>query len=381
MFFSSKKGELKLILDVQSSIVRGTLVLVRPAVQPHVIFTHSVAIPYKTNAQSSYLVKNALDAIQEILVQSTAHAKARAKVEEVPHTLSSIHYVLSSPWVISQAKMLRFSFKDNTLITQSYIQNLIKEERSKISVGDDEIKVIEEKVFDVRMNGYSLAQWVGHRTKELEISFVSSVAGSRMVERFIDVCHKSVSSQHIYFHSSLFLQHLGIQEVFQDHSNYALVHVHGELTDVAIIYANSCQFFGSYPLGVHTVVRTMAREAKIDQQSAESLLSTYSTGNLDPHFGKKEASLIETLGTSWTSEFKKILETGLLADRLPHHIIISAHSHEAFFVQSFKQVFPQVTIDLLGIEDVLSKVSFDMYAEKLVLASLYILAIHNLDNK
>ena len=381
MFFSSKKGELRLILDVQSSIVRGTLVLVRPEVAPHVIFTHSVVIPYKQDARSGYLVKMALEAIQEILAEAGAHARARAKVEDVPRTFCEVHYVLASPWVVSQAKMLSFSFKDNTLISQTFIERLISDERNKMTTDSKEIRVIEEKVFDVRMNGYSIVAWVGRRTKELEVSFVSSIAGSRMVERFIDVCSRSVGTKHVYFHSSLFLQHLGIQEVIRDHSSYALVHIHGELTDVAIVHANSCQFFGSYPLGVHTIVRTIARESGIDELSAESLLTTHISGNLDPHFGKKESTLIATLGESWTTEFKKLIETGSSIEKLPHHIIISAHSHESFFVDSFKLTYPQVTIDMLGMDEVAHRVTYDIHAKKLVLASLYILAIHTLEKK
>lgn len=103
MFLSSSQGELTLLIDVQSSVVRGSLVHLRPGAIPSVLYTRNVAIPYKPNGGSSYLIKMALRAVEEIVQAIRANLQSDATDENLPKRISSVHFILSSPWVVSQA--------------------------------------------------------------------------------------------------------------------------------------------------------------------------------------------------------------------------------------------------------------------------------------
>ncbi len=382
MLFSHQKGELMLILDVQSSIVRGTLVYTQDQAKPLVLYTHNVIVPYKVHARSGYLVKSALTAIRETLDDVLTHLHVRSSVQDIPHKISSVHYVLSTPWIVSQAKTLVYSFKENTIVDRQYIERLIADDRKKlISETGEDIRVIEEKVFDVRLNGYSVASWESRHTRELEVSFVVSVAGGRMIDRFVEACDHAVSHSKVHFHSSLFLQHVGIDFIMPDRPSYALVHVHGELTDVAIVNMHSCTFFGSFPFGVHTVVRTLAREAKINEQSADSLLRLSVQGVMDEHFANKEATIVENMSNGWIGEFRKLLRSNPSPISLPHLVIISGHSHEDFFIKCFKDSYPQHALEILAFETVYPYVDFDPHTDKQRLTGIYIVAIHSMEKR
>ncbi len=383
MFSSHKSSELILILDVQSSIVRGTLVHIQKEALPTVLYTHNVSIPHKPRAQSGYLIKMALKAIGETITETAKHVHVRssASTEGIPNKISAVHYVLSSPWTISQAKTLKLSFKEDTHVSRAYIMGMILEERSKFgNAKTDDIRVVEEKVFDVRLNGYSVGSWESKHTRELEVSFVVSVAGGRMIDRFVEVCDHIVRRDAVRFHSSLFLQHVAIEKVMPNYSNYALLHIHGELTDIAIIHSHSCIFFGSYPLGIHGIIRIIANKTKTDEQSAESTLTMSEQGHLDRVHAKKELAVIEDMNQSWVGEFRKLLKTNSISDRLPKHIIISARSHESFFMKCLKTVYPENSLELLTIESIIQHVKFDgTHTEQLRLTGLYVVAIHSLE--
>ncbi|MEN9913214.1 MAG: hypothetical protein RLY66_622 [Candidatus Parcubacteria bacterium] len=384
MFFSRTNGTLTLILDVQSSIVRGTLIHMHPEGKPRVIFTHNVGISYKPHARSGYLVKAALAAIEEIVGESLRFISQIHSIKDprhnLPRNISTVHYVLASPWVVSQAKTVTQSFKKETPVTKAYILKLIGEERAKMSGKDEhDIRVIEEKIFDVRLNGYSVASWESRTTTQLEISFVSSLAGGRMIERFIQACDRAVGKRSVMFHSSLFLQHLAIEKVVPDRASYALVHIHGELTDVAIMHAHSCIFFGSYPFGAHTIVRTIARELKISEQTADSTLNLISQGALDATRVKKQTVIVENMSNGWIGEFRKLLKMNPSASGIPHHVIISARAHEDFFMESFKKAYPQSTLEVLDFESIRKLVDYENSVEKLRLTGLYIIAIHSME--
>ena len=114
MFFSHKYGTLNLVLDLQSSVVRGALVEMREGKSPLVLFTYDVAIPYRSNSGSEYLIKATLNAVNEVINETLKHLHIRSSVEKIPKKISEINYVLSSPWIISQARTLSLVFKKNT---------------------------------------------------------------------------------------------------------------------------------------------------------------------------------------------------------------------------------------------------------------------------
>jgi len=382
MFFPQKKGSLILVLDVQSSIVRGTLVHIPQTTgKPLILFTRDAPIPYKQNARSGYLVKTALHAINQTIQDALVHLHARRDQHyDVPARIDAVHYVLSSPWIVSQAKTLSLNFDTHTVIDRARIQKIIADDRQGlISNTIEDVRVIEEKVFDVRLNGYSIPSWEGRTTDKLEVSFVTSVAGGRMIEHFIDACDAAVRKSHVFFHSSLFLQHIGICKIFPEHSSYLLIHAHGELTDVAIVHANACVFSGSYPFGIHSIVRTVAREMKTDIYTAESMLNMFSEDKLDPTHAAKEATIIKNMGDGWIGEFRKLLKSSSIPHAVPRHIIISAHSHEDFFMKNFSRAYPSNSLELLTIEQVTPSVTYDVHVDKERLTGLYVIAIHSME--
>lgn len=368
-----------LIIDVQSSVVRGALVHSHQSGIPSIIYTHDVSIPYKPHTGSSYLIKMVLRGIQEINEAVRSNLSVSAASGSIPGKVSSVHFVLSSPWVVSQAKTISLSFKDDTSINRAFIADVVAGERKKMSANADDIRVIEEKVFDVRLNGYSVSSWESRHTRELGVSFVVSIAGGRMIDKFIQevssVVHKT---NRIHFHSSIFLQHLGIQKTMPRSDSYALIHVHGELTDVALVREGFCTFFGSYPFGVQHIIRTVASEMKTSEANAESMLDLVMKKDVDTAHARKEAQIIANMKQGWVSELKKLLKTSPTPEAIPAKVIISARLHEEFFMESFRLAYPRSTPEHLDIENILPYVSYGTHADRLRLTGLYVAAIHTL---
>lgn len=380
MFFSSSQGELILIIDVQSSVVRGSLVHRGTSDNPAILYTHNVPILYKVGNKSDYLIKMVIHATEEITRIMQANVKSEINSSDLPRHISSVHYVLSSPWVVSQAKKISMSFKDDTAISRAYVTGIIWEERKKMSTNAaNDISVIEEKVFDVRLNGYSVNSWESKHTRELEIAFIVSIAGSRMIDRFIKSCDSIISNRkHVFFHSSLFLQHVGIQKILPNLSSYALLHIHGELTDIAIIHAGECTFFGSYPYGYRTMIRKLSKKTNTTNDVAESTLNLIMSGDIDTAKFKKEVDAIEDMKQNWIGELSKLIKTNPTLETIPSRVIISASTYEDFFFSSFKSGYPQSSPESLSIENIQSHVSYGANTDHLRLTGVYVTAIHSL---
>lgn len=381
MLFSSRKDSLTLIIDLQSSVVRGSLIWVRPGLPPHVLYTYGKGIAYRPDGGSQYLIKAALHNISET-IEAVLRFHSIALQEEVgslPPALKDVHYVLSSPWAISQAKNLSSTFHRSTVLDDAVIKEILATERAKIITDDaSDTAIVEEKIFDVRLNGYSVQEWHNRSTTELGVSYVISSSGKKMITKLREACKHVVKDSHVYFHSSLLLQYIGFRTLMPEKSAYTLVHVHGELTDIVVVNNATCVFFGSYPMGVHTIIRKIAYAMKTDTHAADSLLSMYIAHHLDPLPQKNVLPVMDDMAQGWIGEFKKLFKD-VGADITNHsHVIISSRSHEDFFSTSFKRAYPTSDITELSVEDIGTKVTFSSTAEQKPLLGVYTFAIHSI---
>ena len=340
MFLShGSKGELILILDLQSSMVRSSLVYLNPnSHTAEIIFSDIVEIPHKKHANSGYVIKMALKAVSETVtnvLRFISRRKHEDKDNILPHHIDSVHFALSSPWIISQAKVLSLKFGKPTTVTRKGIMNLIEKERQDLVSDDsDKFDIIEEKIFDVSLNGYSVSSWEKKMADELEVSYAMSVAGTAMIERLRSTCDNVVRRSRIHFHSSMLLLYMGIRAENIGGSSYMINHIHGELSDIAVIERNSCAFFGSYQLGVNSIRRKISEKTKMREQSADSLMSLTTGGHLDDSDVSKKEKPVEDMQHGWVGEFDKLLKNASYTKPLPKKAYVVALSHPEFFIRS-----------------------------------------------
>jgi hypothetical protein len=380
LFRSSSQGYLVLILDIQSSIVRASLVHITEGKLPNIVYAYTKNVPYRQNTGSGRIIQVTLDALKEIMVGVHHFIQTESAKLHLPNKIREAHFALSSPWVISQAKTLSHTFKQEVQVTEKLILDIIKKERDTIIpsiVEGNKVDIIEEKISNVRLNGYVVQKWQGKRTHDLEVSFAVSVAGSNTAELFKSAC-TIVPRNKIYFHSSLLLQYIAIQQLIPTRSAYTLVHVHGELTDIAVINHHSCIFFGSYPTGVYSIVRKVAKISKTDVEVADSALSMFAQNASDSAKASANAAAVEAGSELWTSELKKMFESVTPRIGLPAKTILCGHVHEDFFIKSLKKAYPHTQPELLTIEQIKHFVTYSASDEAIRLSGLYTMAIHSI---
>ncbi len=364
MLFSNtnKNGKVLIILNVESSAVHGSLVLFDETDAPKVLYTHSSTITWKPHTNSTYLIKTTEKALRENINMLIRQHNIQSEKDDIPKKISAIHYALSSPWLVSEAKVISMTFENETKISKEFILKLIEDERTKLLPSQSEpLKIFEEKIFDIKLNGYSLDDWQNKWAKSLDISFTVSIAGAHTVDRFASICEQIVKKNNIFFHSSLLLQFIGIEKFFHINRDYSILNVHGELTDIAIIRDKSCVFFGSFPIGTRTLIRKVSNSTKIDQQSADSLITLFTGGHLDVTVNKKGFLAIESIYEGWVRELGKTIDTSKYKVKTIEHIILTASAHENSLTMALSKIQPNIKITMASEID------------------LILIAIHSLD--
>lgn len=381
LFSHKQKDSLSLIIDIQSSVVRGTLVYLHGSDIPHISWTSTIPIAYRPDEGSSYLVDSVVKAIESITTAVTTYIHTAHTQGSLPARIGKVHCVLSSPWIVSQARTVSQKFEKETHITKSFVKGIIENERASMkSSGNDTMVAIEEKIFDVRLNGYSIAEWENNKSDTFEVSFAISLAGKSTIARFTESCKKAgVPESHIDFHSSLLLQHMAIGKALALDDPYILLHVHGELTDIVISTGETCILFGSHPTGVRTLIRQLVSVRKISESAVDSLLTLYENNQLDSIQGATDIKAITEAMSVWTKKCTDIISLAPQTYQ-PLRIIISSRFHEVIFKNAIAVAYPIVKTEILPTDQLFKLVTFDTGAEKLRLTVLYLNAINSLEN-
>ena len=371
MPFSKKKSSLILILDVQTSIVRGSLCILTPGERPSIVFSHETPVEYNKDRGGNHLLETTIYAVKE-----TIHA---VLVNIHGHSLDYVHYVLSSPLIVSSAKTIHVDFVKDAKITPSHLMALIAEQRSElVFTSEFGFEIIEEKVFDVKLNGALMQEWHGKKASQVEVSFVTTIAGSDTIKRLREACTNAATPNKVVFHSSLLLQHISIQQTIPGYKDYTLIHAHGELTDVLQVHAGLCTFFGSFPYGTRSVARDVSKALKVSDHTAESNITLYEQGNLDASHGRTTHVAIQGSQHVWTAELIKMLNRAGTKTNTDGHTLISAHAHEAFFIHALQSMPHSGKIQRLELDDVRPRVIFESNVRTSRLTGLYAIAIHSI---
>jgi len=338
-----------LTLEIQSTLVRGSLVWWKPDGTPEIVFSDERPVPYQPGIATGRFVQETIKSLGEtvdaVLARFSAVRRER-KREKFPRHIDEAHYILCSPWMICQARTLSVDLGRPTRITQAKVRELLGSERAKLAASaEGSADVIEEKIFEVRLNGYPVASWQDKEVRNLEISYALGVASSGALIRFEQACERAVPKKRVRFHSSLLLQYVGLRESMPERDAYALIHAHGELSDVVVVDRGACVFFGSYPAGIHSIVRAVAEATKTDEGTADSFLSLYAEKRLEQSKADEAAPIMKKIAGDWVRQFRGLLEQGMISNA-PTDALIVARAHSGFLADAFREAYPSAKVEI-----------------------------------
>jgi len=342
MFFLEKSNtKFDLLIEIQSSLIRGILVLYSrdSSLPPRIVFSEEYNISFKSHVSNAYYIESVIRTLIQIV------DSAQKSLHTLSGYIGELHFILSSPWIVSQARTVSILFDKQTTINTDRVTRILDDERKNMKVSSKNgIETVDEKIFDVRLNGYSINAWQGKGATSLEVSYAISIGDSSTLNKLKNVIGHASRCKRIFFHSALILEYIYLRDMNSPIKSYTLINIHDELTDILIVSRNLCSFFGSFPIGIRKILRGIADRARIDLKSAESLLSLYIGNYIDINHDKKTISIISESSTTWVSALNKLFEDNRILSSIPENIYLIAKNHEEFFINAFRSIKPGINV-------------------------------------
>ncbi len=350
-FFSNKNSSKSIILDIQSDLVRGALIEYIDGVNDKIILTYSKSIsenliPKNSQRIKKKILKNVHDVVHHI-IKYAGH-----------NGIKHIHYILSTPWVFSELKTLKVDFEKDISISDDIVNQIVSKDIDKEPSKFDAY-VFEKKIYDIKLNGYSVNLYNNRQANKIEISYSVSLSEKAFIDELKHNVNKIIHIKNHSFHSALLTQYLAIPNKIANNSEYIYMHVHGELTDIIIVKNRQCKYISSFPFGIKTLLRKIGEVTNHSIEASDSVLTLYYADKLSESEKKKIKSLIDGFSAEFSKVCTDLFSKAFNILQLPKTLYLSTHSHFDFFKNSLISQ-NEIPFEILSFKDFVDKDNEDL---------------------
>ena len=345
---AKNKDELILVFDIRSSSVGGALFRAQKSGIPKIIisFREPVALEKNVNADRLlFLTMKSLEIVANKIYMAGLGAPER------------FFCVLSSPWHISQTRVIKLEKNAPFIFTSKLADSLIEKEISlfeeeylaKYMDARDTVRSIELKNIKTMLNGYEAPNPLNQKAKELEMVIFISMSGEQILNKIEETIRKHFTFQSIKFSSFTVASFAVVRDMYTKSEDFLLIDIGGEVTDISMIKKSVLRESISFPLGCNFIIRGVASTLKSSQSSsfseARSILSLFKDGHATESVIKKIGPVINKLKSEWQAKFQESLSNLTNDISIPATIYISVNKDLAdLFCQIIKtEQFNQYT--------------------------------------
>lgn len=336
LFSASKKEEFVVVFDIGSGSVGGAMILASKNESPIVLASARKSFKLRDGVDPSFLVKEMLDKLGSIATY------LQSETSKVP---DKVYAVLSSPWSSASLRIIKRKRNEPFTFTQKYAREIIEEDIAKFRKENLDLdEIIDRRVVNILLNGYSIENPHGKRAESAEIHLFLSMSASDVINRIEGVIARTYHKE-VKFTSQMFSDFVVVRDIFDKINDFIIVDVDEETTEVSIMRDDFLIGAASIPYGKNTLIRNISKSIGKDVHETKSLFSLYKDGHLhDIHSGAISLA-IKDANQEWIDGMKRVFR-GLFNDMfIPHTIfLVSERSSAKWFSNLMdKSFFPEFT--------------------------------------
>lgn len=320
---SKNKEKLFLVFDIGSGSVGGAMVKTTDSPLPTIIKSNRVDIKSSDNVKLEDLFSETIKTLEEVsnnIYQSKLGAPEK------------IFCVLSSPWYISETRIIKTRRDNPFVFTKELANELFLKEissltnfyRNKYDNKDGNPEIIENYIMSVTTNGYPCANPIGVKTNSIEMNMVVSISPKMFIDKITNSISKSYPHIKITFSSFAIASFMAVMDQYPDSNSYILLDIAGEITDVSIVIDGAFKNSLSFPCGKNTLFRKIAQDLKVEQRDIEELFNLYITNTLENKKSQKSELVFKSAEEFWSKSFREAILGLNQTFTLPDTIFLTA---------------------------------------------------------
>lgn len=340
-FSNDKSVEVSALFHIGSGSVDGSLIRFSEKSKPEIIYATKVPISFQKDLDLErhykFMLKAFDSALKDIQKQGLLHLNFTGLKN---YGIKNVFYVLSSPWCVSQTKIIKIKKEVPFQISSDLIEGIISEQEKKFLSNDSTkgSKIIEKKIIEAKLNGYKMTEIYEKKTEDAELSLFMTSAPEYVLKELKETAHKYFNFRFSHFNSFALSSFSAIRDIYSDKENFIYLDVHGELTDLSIIKDNIFVESASFPSGKNFFIRKISEKLRVSSNEAYSLINLHASGKSDQVTSQKIQTAIDDALKSWVDNFHSVLTSLSLNMYVPRTIfMIVGDEFSVFLTRKLKE--------------------------------------------
>ncbi len=228
------------------------------------------------------------------------------KASKPSYHLENASVFMSSPWHISETKVIKLTHEKPMAITKKLIDDLLateeKELETKFEIGKskDALDTLEQKIVEARLDGYPTSVPVGRNARSLELHLFTSIAQRHTLEFVKKAVRKSLNFSDVSFHTFSLASFVALRDTFSQMADFLIIQIGGEVSDMTIVKKGQISETVSFPLGHNHLFRALHKICGNHPHcTLEALLALHLEQKIESRDKKRvEQAILETK-TAW----------------------------------------------------------------------------------
>lgn len=271
------------------------------------------------------------------------------KQKKVLHATAA-HCFFSSPWLLSKPISVRYEPGRQFSLTHDLIEHVRTEEERRFAAqftkeGEkSKASIIEEHIIGAQINGYKVKSVDGQRGTNLVLQTFFSAASREATKTFESIIENNLHVHDVSFASFLFAYYRTITILFPDIADFICIDITGEVTDIIIVRDGIIMSVLSFPIGVHSVRRSIVTETGMPDDAAHTIQTIAADERSAPPTSAQKA--VADGINRWSDELKNVLASVSTNIILPRSLFVAIDEDVA---PPFLNALNGMDYDALGI--------------------------------
>ncbi len=326
--FSSKKKERKVaIFDIGSGSVGGALALIPVDGKsiPTILKSFRTEIAERDELDFDTFLKDML-----VALNSTIEKLYQEKLG----AFDEIVCVMTSPWYLSETRVVKMEKDHSFVFDQRLADDLFRKEAAALigtyqmqyGAANSVPEIIENNIINVSLNGYSVNNPYGKRSRFIEMDMIISISPKICLEKIRETISHTFHHVPVSFSSFIVTSYLAVREKYISPDSYLLLDISGEITDVGVVTKGILKHSLSFPFGRQTLFKSIAKKMKIEKREAEEIFKLYSTDKITEELKNKLEPILEAVKKSWNEFFTQSLSVLPRTLTLPSTVFLTVNT-------------------------------------------------------
>jgi hypothetical protein len=226
--------------------------------------------------------------------------------------------LLGSPWY--DCKIKNFSLNENKekKINKFLLNNIIE----KNILIDSEHKLIENKIINLKINGYAVENPLDKKFKQLDFHNYQSFVAKNTEKDITKILKDNFHHSKINWCTHPIVLFVNFKNYFNDLNNFLIFDVGGEITEMTQVIQNRIKNIYTIPVGTNNFLRKLTNNFNYELNLAFSKMEIYNEDHIDTQ-NNKENIIFNEFKKEWLENIKEVFEKHKTLSNPSNILIIS----------------------------------------------------------